>query len=303
MARVGQGSPAWSPMGWAMGRRGRCASMSFRTRTGLVSSAALALVLLGAAGCGDDDSSSAPTTTTEASTTADDDGVTSSSSPATSSTTDPDGPTSSTGTTVAVTDRTTAPDEPTPGTGTTEAIPQTTEPNATTSTSDPPSTAPTPGGGLADRLPEIDGFERSVALEDDDGFDGELCDGSTASVTPAAEGAVEYDQDEVGEAQFDVIGLAFASAADAATFFAELTSTTAGCETDDLTIDQGTSSEIGDEGVVYRLTGGGDDVAMTGLLYMSLSGDEVWVLGQERMDSAPAVVDPVLDAFRSAVER
>lgn len=259
--------------------------MTLLTRTGLVSSAALALVLLGAAGCGDDESSTTTATTiSQAPTTVGDDDVTSSSSPATSSTTDPDGSTSSTGTSEVVTDRTTAPDD----------TPDTSDPTSTT--------APAAEDALTARLPEIDGFERSVDLGDDSGFEGELCDGSTASVTPAQEAAVEYDQDSDGGAQFDIVGLAFTSAADAATFYEELTSTTAGCETDDLTIDEGTSSEIGDEGVVYRLTGGGDDVAMTGLLSMSLSGDEVWVLGQERTDSAPAVVDPVLDAFRTAVE-
>lgn len=293
--------------------------MTSRTRTGLACSAALALVLVGAAGCGDDDSSSASTTTaatiTDASTTvADDDDATSSSSSATSSTTDPDGSASSTSTSEAVPDRTAAPDATTPATSdpdgttsstsTTEAVPdQTTEPDATTGTSDPASTtAPSPGGGLADRLPEIDGFERSVAPEDEAGFDGELCDGSTATTTPTDQAGVEYDESGDDGTQFDIIGLAFASEADAGTFFEEITSTTAGCEKDDLTIDEGSPSDIGDEGIVYRVTGSGDDGAMTGLLHVSLSGDEVWILGQERVDSATPVVDPVLDAFRSAVE-
>ncbi len=168
----------------------------------------------------------------------------------------------------------------------------TTEPDGTTTT-EPDGTS---GGALLSRIPDIEGFD-SEPNEDGDGFGDELCGGGTPSVEPVEEGAVAYStQEDVPSGFFGIFGMRFASEAEASTYYEEFTSTTSGCTDEDLTVDEGADSDIGDAGRIFTLDFvEGDD----GTLYVSLRGDEVWLLTQL---SGAIDLDPGIDAFRTAIE-
>lgn len=207
-------------------------------------------------------------------------------------------------TTTSTTEAPSSTDESSSTTGEDGATPTTEEGDeeSPTTTEDPGD--PVEEEALASRLPEIEGYERSAADDDTTGFDDELCDGSTPSVSAAEEVSADYNlAGGGGGGAQDLLSIGaghFASEDEAAAFFEEFTSTTAGCTSNEVTVSESTDTGIGDEGQSFEITfatsGGG------GAVYVSLLGDEVWFLSQFAAAAVAEVPEVVVDAFRTAVE-
>lgn len=187
----------------------------------------------------------------------------------------------------------------------------TADPDGTDDT-EPPTTEAEPAGGLIDRLPDVEGYEREV--DDDAALDDGYCDGSTPSVTPAEIAAAEYDdagsdgdgsgdagddvEDKADDDTFYLAGLRFADDDDASTSYDELASTTAGCAAEEFSADEGTPADIGDEAVRFEYSDDDDG----GFIYIARQDDVVWFYAHEVPAGAPAPAPEALTAFTATVE-
>lgn len=242
-----------------------------RPTSRLLAVLAAAGLALGGAACGDDDASATATTTTAADTTEGEADAT------------PEGEGPQGGG-----DGRDDPDDEHDTTTTTEA---------TGDGDDPP-----PSGdadALAERLAEVPGYDRSVT-SDGSGL-GSYCDDSEPSVEASVQVEVSYLH-PTDDTRVEILAMAFDDAADARTLYDEFVATTSGCEADGITIDEGSPTDIGDEGTVWTLEyEGPDGETGTGAIHTSLAGTEVWLLSQQTDGVAPDQVAPVLDAFAAAV--
>jgi hypothetical protein len=197
-------------------------------------------------------------------------------------------------------------------TSTTEAAAPTDDDEPTEPTDDPEgsSTTTTEGepaeGDLAGRVPEVEGLERQVD-EEGEGFGEELCDGSAPSVEPVEQTTVSYFPAEPDASGENLVGVSIVGHVyegdEAAVFYDEFVRTTAGCDDQEgLVVDGGAPSGIGEQGQVYRLAFDGEAEAESGgAIFVSLAGDEVWLLSLFGGVSADQE-DVVVGAFTEAVE-
>lgn len=225
-------------------------------------------------------------------------------------------PTTTTTTAASGSETTEAEDDP----GAPETEDTAADPDGTDDT-DPPSTeAPTteagPSDAVADRLPEVPGYEREV--DDDAALDEGYCDGSTPSVTPAETAAAAYDalgddgddgDDGSGDSGGDVegpvetdtfylAGTRFADDVEASTFYVEFSTTTAGCTNEGFSADEGAPADIGDEAITFDVSDGEDG----GLIYIARRGDVVWFYAHEVPAGGPEPGPEALTAFTATVE-
>src|SRR5690606_15336512 len=130
--------------------------------------------------------------------------------------------------------------------------------------------------------------------DDGDGFAEEHCDGSTPSMQPVEEASADY---QGSDAFLSVAALRFGSEDDASAAYEELVATTSGCSSEDgLSVDEGASTDIGDEGMSWELEFGEQG---GGVRYVVRAGDEMWYLS---LLGGETVEESVLTAYATAVE-
>lgn len=202
------------------------------------------------------------------------------------------------------TEETTSTGDPAPATGDAddaddEGTTDTDDGSTTTDPDDDTTTTEPEEGSLASRLPDIEGYEREADDGDGDSVTDEHCDGTVPTLQPVEEASADYESDDgTIEELAAIAAVRFSSEDDASSAYDEFVASTSGCESDDsLTVDEGASTDIGDEGMSWELTFGGQ---AGGALYATRVGDELWFLTV--FGANGSIDEPVLTAYVTAAE-